>query len=110
MTVSIIETHADKYPRWSQKTDIGGARYTLDFDWCERQSAWLMSIADASGNMLLAGVRLVADIDLLAKYKATVSGLPQGCLCVIDKSDDMTTAELTRDNFGTRFLLAYGEV
>jgi hypothetical protein len=66
-----------------------------------------MTISDMNDNILIGGIRLVPEIDLLNKYRATVPELPSGLLRIIDMENKMETAELTRDNFGTRFVLTY---
>ena len=103
----IITTHADEYPRWTQKITMGGSLYKLYFSWNERQAIWQMSISDAEDNLLLGGIRLGAEIDLLAKYRGSVPKLPSGMLIVLDKMSDLESAELDRNNFGSRFLLGY---
>lgn len=103
----ILNTHAGEHPRWIQKTEIGGSLYSLYFSWNDRLGIWSMSISDADGKLLLGGLRLVPEIDLLGKYKATVKGLPSGMLYIADKQNDPPTAELDRNNFGRRFVLMY---
>jgi hypothetical protein len=71
--------------------------------------AWFMSVLDSNDTLLLGGIRLVPEIDLIEKYRASVSGLPSGILRILDKQSDLKTAELTRDNLGTRFVLSYTE-
>ena len=103
----IITTHADEYPRWTQKLTMDGSLYKLYFSWNERLGIWQMSISDADENLILGGIRLVPGIDLLAKYRVSVPSLPSGMLIVIDKTGDDLTAELDRNNFGSRFVLGY---
>lgn len=105
--IVVITTHADEYPRWTQKTELGGSLYKLYFSWNERQGIWQMSISDADDNLILGGLRLVPGIDLLAKYRVSVPALPGGMLIVVDKTGDDLTAELDRNNFGSRFVLGY---
>ncbi len=107
METAIIMTHADEYPRWTQRTTLSGVLYELYFNWIERTGTWTMSVLDASGTLLLGGIRLVPGIDLLAKYRVSVGGLPAGKLIVIDRQNDPVTAELDRNSFGERFLLGY---
>lgn len=102
-----ITTHADEYPRWTQKVTMGGSLYKLYFSWNERLKIWQMSISDASDSLILGGLRLVPEIDLLAKYRVSIPDLPKGMLIVVDKLGDLQTAELDRNNFGSRFLLGY---
>ena len=103
----IITTHADEYPRWTQKVTMGSSLYKLYFSWNERQGTWQMSISDANDGLHLGGIRLVPEIDLLAKYRVSVPSLPKGILPILDKLSDKATAELDRSNFGTRFVLGY---
>ena len=107
--ILIIQTFAGKNPRWKQSVDLSNVRYRLYFSWNTRMRSWFMSILDGDDNTLLGGVRLVPEIDLLAKYRASVPGLPSGIISVLDRQSDPATAEITRDNLGTRFLLSYTE-
>jgi len=105
-----IRTFADRHPRWKQSVDMSGVRYRLYFSWNTRMRSWHMSVLDGNNNALVGGVRLVPEIDLLEKYKASVSGLPPGIVRILDRQNDPSTAELTRENLGTRFLLSYTEI
>jgi hypothetical protein len=69
--------------------------------------SWYMSILDTNENIILGGIRLVHGIDLIDKYRAIAPKLPSGVLSVMDRENDPKTAELTRNNFGARFVLAY---
>ena len=66
-----------------------------------------MSISDANGKLLLAGVRLVPGVFFLEKYRASVPELPPGKLWLVDVEGNLGTAEVTRDNLHTRFALTY---
>lgn len=103
----IITTHADEYPRWTQKVTMNGTLYKFYFSWNERQEIWQLSISDSDDNLLIGGLRLVPEIDLLAKYRVSVPALPPGMLIVVDKMSDLETAEIARDDFGKRYLLGY---
>jgi hypothetical protein len=107
MNIYFITTFADKTPRWTQFVDLSGARYKFYVSWNTMQSNWYMTIFDIHDTILLGGIRLVPGIDLLKKYRASVPELPNGVLSVMDKESDPKTAELTRDNLGKRFVLAY---
>jgi hypothetical protein len=103
----ILSTFAEKTPRWTQYVDLSGVRYQLYISWNTRMESWYLSVLDTNGNLILAGIRLVPGIDLIGKYRASAPELPPGVLLVMDKESDPKTAELTRDNFGTRFVLSY---
>lgn len=107
MQTVIIQTHADEYPRWTQKVTLSGKLYKLYFSWNERLEIWQMSISNADDELLIGGLCLVSGVDLLKKYRVSVPELPSGLLVIIDKLNNSKTAELDRDNFGSRFLLGY---
>lgn len=107
MQTIIITTHADEYPRWTQKVELSGSLFKLYFSWNDRMAMWQMSISDADDNLLIGGLRLVCGVDLLKKYRESVPKLPSGLLIIIDKLHNEQTAELDRNNFGSRFLLGY---
>jgi hypothetical protein len=50
-------------------TALGGITYILNFQWRNNPLAgWVLDIADAGGNPLVAGIPLVTGCDLLAQY------------------------------------------
>nr|AGS53498.1 hypothetical protein [uncultured bacterium contig00055] len=103
-----IPTYADKKSRWTVKVDLSGRRYALDVYYNVRQNAWMLSITDANGELLIAGVRLVPGIYLLEKYRASCPELPPGELVLVDLEGKLGNADgVTRENLGSRFALAY---
>ena len=109
-TMRIIESKAIPLyedPRWEMKADLTGKRYTFGVSYNARQEAWTMSIADTNGELLISGLRLVPGIDMLKKFRASSPGLPPGELMLIDKEGRPGTAEVTRDNLTSRFMLVY---
>jgi len=102
-----IPTYADKYPRWKIAVDLSGARYQIYISWNKRMESWYMTILDIYDNILLAGIRLVPDLYFFEKYRASVPELPIGDLFIFDQEGKMETAEITRDNLGSRFILSY---
>jgi hypothetical protein len=105
--VIVIPTYSDKYSRWKVSVDLSGVRYQLYVTWNTRMENWYMTILDINDKILLGGVRLVPNNLLLEKYRASVLALPPGDLVVFDREGKMETAELTRDNLGSRFELSY---
>jgi hypothetical protein len=103
----IIPTYSDKSPRWEVKVDLSGNRYTFEVSYNARQDAWLMNIKDVNSAYLIAGLRLVPEIELLGKYRASCPGLPPGDLYLTDRERNPQTAEVTRDNLSSRFALTY---
>jgi hypothetical protein len=102
-----IPTFADKKARWEVKVDLSSKRYSFYVSYNTRQEAWVMSISDTNGNLLIAGIRLVPGIRLLKKYRATSPDLPPGELVLVDIEGKPSTAEVTRTNLSNRFALTY---
>jgi hypothetical protein len=97
---------SEKAARWEMKVDLSGKRYGLYVSYNTRQDAWFMSILDANGELLLAGIRLVCGVSFLEKYRASVPELPPGEMYLMHKSGK-TNIEVTGDNLHTHFSLLY---
>jgi hypothetical protein len=102
-----IPTHASTSPRWKMSVDLSKVRYQLYISWNTRMESWYMTILDINDNILVGSIRLVPDVMLLKKYRASVPELPPGDLVIFDLEGKMETAEITRDNLGSRFDLSY---
>jgi hypothetical protein len=102
-----IPTYADKYARWKMAVDLSGVRYQFYISWNTRMVSWYMTILDINDRILVGGIRLVPDVLLLRKYRASVPELPPGDLVIFDREGKLETAEITRDNLGSRFDLSY---
>jgi hypothetical protein len=98
---------SEKCARWNDKADLSGKRYGFYASYNSIQDAWFMKILDSNGNTLIAGLRLVPEIPLLDKYRASVPELPEGDLHLIDIEGKLWSAEVTRDNLHLRFALNY---
>jgi len=112
MAVKILESYeipllSEKAARWKVKADLSGKRYSFYVSYNTRLDAWFMSIYDADGKLLLAGIRLVPGVFFLDKYRASVPELPPGGLWLVDKEGKLGTADVTRNNLHTRFALTY---
>ena len=98
---------SDKAARWEAKIDLSGKRYGFYISYNTRASAWFMSIMDAYGKLLIAGVRLVPGVFFLDKYRASVPDLPPGKLWLRDLDGRPNTADVTRENLHLRYALIY---
>lgn len=74
---------------------LSGTAYRLTLVWNPVSSAWVLDIADTSGNAILSGVPLVAGADLLAPVAYLGLG---GALYV--QTDNDAEAPPTVDNLG----------
>ncbi len=104
----ILPEYSEKTPRWSVHVDLSGIRYKLNVSWNTTLEGWILSILDTRDNLILGGIRLSVGSYLLKKYRASCPNLPAGEIWLLDTTGDYGTAELTRDNFSTRFKLCYG--
>ena len=102
-----IPLYSEDRSRWQVKVDLSGRRYTLRVAYNTRQEAWMMSISDTSGNLLVAGLRLIPGVKMLEKYRASSPLLPPGELVLIDTQGKADTAVVTRDNLASRYALTY---
>ena len=94
--------------RWDVQVDLSGTRYKLNVNWNTLMGGWVLCISDTRDKLILGGVRLSVGSFLLRKYRASCPDLPPGEIWLLDTTGNDATAELTRDNFHTRFKLCYG--
>lgn len=88
------------------KTTIEGTKYTLAFRFNTRAGRWIMDIKTGGGEVIVAGVPLLAGVDFLAQFTAR-ENLPQGNLFLLNLVDENESPD--RDNLGTDVLLMYQE-
>jgi hypothetical protein len=107
MEVIRIPAYTDKYARWKVSVNLSGVRYQLYISWNTRIESWYMTILDVNDKILLGGLRLVPNVLLLEKYRASVPELPIGDLVIFDREGNLKADEITRKNLGSRFDLSY---
>lgn len=78
------------------KISLGGTTYGVNLYWNEQSGSWCIDLSDSSGNPLLNGIPLVANVNLLEQYAYLNIG---GQLIV--QSDNDPNAAPTSDNLGT---------
>jgi len=100
-----IPTYSENRSRWEVRVDLSGRRYTLGISYNTRMDAWMMTISDTSGNLLLGGIRLVPQVYFFEKYRASCPDLPPGELYLAHTSG-RTDVDVTRGNL-TEFALKY---
>ena len=82
---------------------LGGEQYDMKLTWLPCQSFWELELVSQAGELLLAGVKVTANIDMLQPYSD--SRMPPGQLVCHDtnnKQDDPT-----RDDWRERHRLVY---
>lgn len=94
---------SDGYPDQTGQVLIDDAYYTVAWRWNERDGAWYFSFADADGDPIISGVRVVLGADLLSGVP-TGAG-PDGGIIVIDASG--RTDEPGLHDLGNRVQVLY---
>lgn len=92
---------------YTEKVTLDGVVYTLEFHYNSRKDVWVMDIGDSAGVVLLAGVPLIIDYPLTARFIGVIEGLPPGQFVMVDETDQERNAG--RDNLGNDIKLIYVE-
>lgn len=88
-------------PLFDERVSLNGTDYILLFDWHNRESRWYLTIYDAQGNVITAGIKLISGWPL---YSREVSQLaPQGQFIVADPD----TLPPALADFGQRSFLLF---
>lgn len=75
-------------PFYTIRTRLDDSDFTLEFTYSDRASRYFLNIYDVNDVLLVAGLKLVPNVQLL-KYYAHVPGMPPGELVVsaLDSTD-----------------------
>lgn len=103
MSVLSIPFFSD--PSWLATVTLEGISYVMQFDFNQRAYSWYMSIADADGNDIYNGVKLVTGFQLLKKCKDPRA--PPGVLLVQSSTSDQSPPGQYDLIAGGRCMLAY---
>lgn len=79
--------------------------YYFSFEWNDRGGFWTMDIFDQDQVQIVAGIRMVVNINLLGRFNNPK--LPAGTLYILDTSGKNNDPAV--DNFGSVVLLFYRE-
>ena len=104
MAIKIIPLISE--PSFEQRTELEGIIYTLAFRYNERNETWVMDILTSGKEMLVAGIILHINQDLLRQYQD--DRLPKGLLWLHNIVDELENP--TVENFGLDTFLLYDEV
>jgi hypothetical protein len=89
---------------------LDGREYVFEWRWSERARSWYFDLLNAQREVLLGGVRVVVNIELLATHKNQV--LPPGLLVAFDLEGNKRDVE-NQSDLGDRVVVVYspdGEV
>lgn len=99
----IIKTQFNESSSFIETVTLDNKLYQLYFDWNVRDEHWSMTIRDKNENVLVAGIKIIADYELISMYRYL--DIPQGYLVAADTSGQGLDPGF--DDFGTRVLLMY---
>lgn len=86
------------------RVELEGVAYLFRFRWNTRAEAWFVDVADANGELIVAGRKCLADEFLLEQFRAR-AGVPPGILHPFDTT--RRQVDPAQDDFGTRVVLYY---
>jgi len=92
------------YPFFSFQTVLEEQEYTFKFLWNDRANHWYLSILDIDDNILVGGICVVSNWNLL--FGRYVTGLPKGALMAINMVNDV---DATLNTLGVDVKLIYEE-
>lgn len=73
-------------PLFDMRVTLNGTDFILKFDWADRESRFYMSIFDANGIVITAGIKLISGWPLLTRE--TLPNAPQGNFVVVDPENE----------------------
>lgn len=73
--------HISNQPFFTELVTLDRVSYKLKFTWNHRCEFWSLDVLDSADNILIAGVKIVLDFDILRRYSKTE--LPHGVLLAI---------------------------
>lgn len=91
------------------KIQLEGRLFALHLNWNQREARWYLEIHDNEDTLLLSGIKLVTNWQLLARRRAGNLDLPPGELAVTDLSADGSPPGLDELGVGLRCELTYFE-
>lgn len=100
-----VQIPAQNLPDYDFNVTLTGVRYNLHVRYNLRMDRWLLDIADAAGNLVVAGIVLLIQRSLTGQY--TTLALPPGPLLAADLSGQ--NLQPTEASFLTDHALIYGE-
>lgn len=75
---------------FTQRTELDGTPYALEFLWNARLGAWTLSLSTPDGDPIVSGIVIVSDWPLLRRYKYDPR-VPRGELFAYDPTKVRST-------------------
>lgn len=93
-------------PRHSLRTRLDGREFELRLAWNQSDERWALALYDELGALLVAGIRLVANRELL-RFSHHDPRVPPGALVVVDQTTDGSPPGLDELGPDQRCMLVY---
>lgn len=93
-------------PNYRVATTLSGVPYLLDVRWNGRAEAWFLTVLDARGVVIRAGIKIV--LGVLLGWRVTDLRWPPGVFMAVDLSNRGIDARL--DDLGTRVVVWYSPI
>ncbi len=101
--MEILPTRTDGSNWYDFNIQLEGIVFTFEFVWNDREGSWYFNLYDTNANLLLAGIKVVLNTFLLARFVST--SLPNGDLTACDTTGQDVMPGL--QDLGDRVLLSY---
>ena len=89
----------------SQTVALDNTVYRMTFVFNTRRLAWDMTIGEQDGTIIVAGIKLLPQIDLLSRHRDI--RLPKGLLYAIDVEEGEQAIRPEKNQLGTKLRLLY---
>lgn len=88
-------------PLYDMRVTLGGSSFVLTFDWSDREQRYYLTVSDVSGNVLVAGLKLISGAGVMQRFVSRAK--PQGNFIVADPESLPPTVV----DFGQRSFLLF---
>lgn len=92
------------HPYFSENVIIDDVPYTLEFAWNHRGKYWTLNVYNNDKELLIAGVKIVLDFDVLKRYAKV--DLPRGVMLAI-RNDSQNKGKIEDGEMGSSVDLVY---
>jgi hypothetical protein len=102
----IIPTLSDGSALYTQRVNLDGQDYQLDFRWNTRLARWYLNLRDSDGALLAASLKVLTNWPLLAYYHGR-EGMPPGELWCVSLGVSSDPPGLDEMGEGRRCTMVY---
>ena len=104
--MTLIPAFQNRSSRYKMQMELGGSVFELSFSWNARESFWYMGISLQDSTGIVSNIKVTPSYLLIQQFRATAN-IPDGDFLLIDLERDPATSDVTFENLGVRYILAY---